>query len=182
MAHLFDFDDSPDEYAVMGNPIAHSKSPQIHSLFAEFRRIKRPVLHTAFGDGSVGVENANVIMMASALPKTGKTFCSFSLAISIARERDFGAVLVDAVSVRRGRLFARAQMPFAEMPGRVTGALEQPGHGGSLRVEPVRHAARGVLLVGGEVAVDLESGREPARHDRGPRRRADRSADVELGE
>jgi exopolysaccharide/PEP-CTERM locus tyrosine autokinase len=72
------------------------RDESLEQVSAEFRRIKRPVLHTAFGDGSVGVENANVIMMASALPKTGKTFCSFTLAISIARERDFGAVLVDA--------------------------------------------------------------------------------------
>ena len=35
-------------------------------------------------------------MVSSALPKSGKTFCSVNLAISIARERDVGAVIVDA--------------------------------------------------------------------------------------
>lgn len=62
----------------------------------QFRRIKRPILQSAFEvDLPVG-ENANVIMMASAMPGAGKSFCAFNLAQSISIERDASAVLVDA--------------------------------------------------------------------------------------
>jgi exopolysaccharide/PEP-CTERM locus tyrosine autokinase len=74
----------------------HTAGPAFENLGQQFRRIKRPILNIAFGELGTGHENSNVVMVSSALPKSGKTFCSFNLAISIARERDIGAVLVDA--------------------------------------------------------------------------------------
>jgi protein-tyrosine kinase len=65
-------------------------------LAQQFQRIKRPILSIAYGDGGMGVDNANVILFASALPGSGKSFCCFNLAMSISRERDLGVVLVDA--------------------------------------------------------------------------------------
>lgn len=73
----------------------HADYDNFDAIAEQFRRIKRPILNIAFGEVRSD-KNSNVIMVTSGLPKTGKTFCSYNLAMSIARERDVGSVLVDA--------------------------------------------------------------------------------------
>ena len=59
-----------------------------------FRSIKRQIL-TNVVKSKAGVP-ANLVMVTSALPGEGKTFCSINLAISIALEADRTVLLVDA--------------------------------------------------------------------------------------
>ncbi|MGH8283236.1 MAG: AAA family ATPase [Gammaproteobacteria bacterium] len=66
-----------------------------HRLADELRRIKRPLLANITGKGVKAVVNGQRIMVASAIPGEGKTFTSFNLAMSLARELDFEVLLVD---------------------------------------------------------------------------------------
>lgn len=62
----------------------------------EYRIIKRPLVVNAFGEGSHGINNSNLILVTSSLPGEGKTFTAVNLALSIATERDKTVLLVDA--------------------------------------------------------------------------------------
>lgn len=65
------------------------------SASEDFRIIKRPLLRAALGPGR-GARHANLIVVTSALPGEGKTYCAINLAMSIAMEKDHTVMLVDA--------------------------------------------------------------------------------------
>lgn len=65
-------------------------------LSGEIRRIKRPLLNNAFGKSSELVEDGNIIMVTSSLPGEGKSFTAANLALSIALEKDYTVLLIDA--------------------------------------------------------------------------------------
>ena len=70
------------------------------SVADEFRRIKRPILENALRKGPEAPDHKNVILITSALPHAGKTFCSVNLAVSISLERELHVLLVDADVVK----------------------------------------------------------------------------------
>lgn len=68
-----------------------------NALAEEFRIVKRQLLLNALGgQGASPVRNGRAILVASAEPDEGKTFCSVNLALSLAREKDTDVLLVDA--------------------------------------------------------------------------------------
>lgn len=67
----------------------------IGALVEEFRLIKRQLLITARAIKNEG-DKARMILVCSANPNEGKTYCAINLALSLAAERDTDVLLVDA--------------------------------------------------------------------------------------
>lgn len=65
-------------------------------LAEDFRIIKRPLLRNAREADSKTIKHSNLIVVTSALPGEGKTYCAVNLAMSIAMEMDITVLLVDA--------------------------------------------------------------------------------------
>ena len=66
------------------------------SVAEDFRIIKRHLLNDARASGAKAIPNGNLVVVTSALPGEGKTFCAINLAMSISMEKDARALLVDA--------------------------------------------------------------------------------------
>ena len=69
-------------------------------LAEELRALKRPIIDHVRESRLKGAKRSNLIMVSSALPGDGKTYCAINLAISIAMEVDHSVLLVDADVVR----------------------------------------------------------------------------------
>ena len=82
-------------------------------LAEQYRAIKRPLLRNADPSLHSVLPLGNLVMVASALSDEGKTFMSVNLCLSIARERDWSVVLVDADSSKPHltRLFSAEREP-----------------------------------------------------------------------
>jgi protein-tyrosine kinase len=68
----------------------------VTELSQQFRVIKRPLIGNAFGRGTTVVPRGKRVMVTSAMPGEGKSFCAVNLAMSVAAERDHQVLLVDA--------------------------------------------------------------------------------------
>jgi len=69
-------------------------------LTSEYRALKRGLL-AMMARGGPEAGRGNSVMVASAMPGEGKTFTCLNLAISLAAERDWTVVLVDADSAKQ---------------------------------------------------------------------------------
>jgi len=82
-------------YLVPGGPIS--------GIGEEFRIIKRELLARIRGTSrQQAIANGNVILVTSAHPGDGKTFCAVNLAVSLAAESDLEILLVDADFAKPG--------------------------------------------------------------------------------
>jgi receptor protein-tyrosine kinase len=67
-------------------------------FISQFKRLKRAVIQSAFGE--LAEPRANIVVITSALPHAGKTFVSMNMAQSLAQERDRRVLLIDTDNIR----------------------------------------------------------------------------------
>ncbi|MEG3179827.1 AAA family ATPase [Sphingomonas sp. LT1P40] len=68
----------------------------VTALAEEFRLVKRQLLNTSRAIRSRDADKARMVLVCSAKPDDGKTFCAINLALSLAAEKNVEILLVDA--------------------------------------------------------------------------------------
>jgi protein-tyrosine kinase len=94
---------------------------QVSGLAEEFRLIKHQLL-AAIEQSTQPEERRRAVMICSAQPKSGKTFCAVNLALSLASEREVEVLLVEGDFIKPDAL---AMLGIAPGPGFVD-ALADP--------------------------------------------------------
>ncbi len=69
-------------------------------LIDEFRALKRTLANNAMSKAPNPIRRANIILVTSALPGEGKTYCAINLAMSLAAQVDNRVLLIDADVVK----------------------------------------------------------------------------------
>jgi protein-tyrosine kinase len=68
----------------------------VTALAEEFRLVKRQLLNTSRAIRADDADKSRMVLVCSAKPNDGKTFCAINLALSLAAEKDVEILLVDA--------------------------------------------------------------------------------------
>jgi protein-tyrosine kinase len=68
----------------------------VGGLAEEFRIVKRQLLLGVAGKTGIAADRRRTVLLCSARPDEGKTFCAVNLALSLAGEKDVEVLLVDA--------------------------------------------------------------------------------------
>ena len=95
----------------------------VSALAEEFRLVKRQLLMTARAVEATAPERARAVLICSANPGDGKTFCALNLALSLAAEKDLEVLLVDADFAKPDVL---ARLGLAEESRGLLDALADP--------------------------------------------------------
>lgn len=122
-------------------------APEYHEqlLADQYRDIKRPLIAHAFGKRATKIEGGNLIMVSSAMSGEGKTFTSINLAFSLANERDYSVLLVDAdvAKPHTSQMFGAAEedglLDCLEDPSRSVRSLVLPTDVKNLSILPAGH-------------------------------------------
>lgn len=95
----------------------------VTGLAEEFRLVKHRLLAAIEGDTASSEERRRSVLICSAQPHSGKTFCAVNLALSLAGEKDVEVLLVDGDFIKPAAL---AMLGIEPGPGFVE-AISTPG-------------------------------------------------------